>query len=129
MIVEQATLESIQSTFIGNEWCEFISLSKMHNEFLVDAYISDDLSWFEGHFPDQPVLPGVVQTHWACELAQHLFMLEGVKKVNNLKFKTMILPNTHLSLNMKFNDEKKSVSFVFKSKDATFSTGSFVFSD
>ena len=29
-----------------------------------------DLQWFEGHFPDVALLPGVVQTTWVVELAR-----------------------------------------------------------
>ena len=31
--------------------------------------ISPELDWFRGHFPDNPVLPGVVQLHWAVTAA------------------------------------------------------------
>ena len=121
-------LKSLQNTFKGNEWCEFLELSKTDKSARIDVHVQDDLAWFSGHFPEQPVLPGVVQTHWACELSQHLFLMKGIQKVNNLKFKTMIFPNTRLVLNMTLNIEKKSVSFAFENNETTFSTGSLVFS-
>jgi len=84
--------------------------------------IPSDLSWFVGHFPEQPVLPGVVQTHWACELAQHFFLIKDLRKVKNLKFKTMVLPNISLDLELKFNDQKNTVSFEYKNQEESFST-------
>ncbi|MGH1428522.1 MAG: hypothetical protein ACRBEE_11335 [Arenicella sp.] len=127
-MMELGHLESLQNTFNGREWCKFTALSNTDATVELNIHIQDDLSWFAGHFPEQPVLPGVVQTHWACELAQHLFVLKGIQKVSNLKFKTMILPNTQCVLKMTFNAEKKSVSFVFANEETTFSTGSLVFS-
>lgn len=126
--MEDCDVESLKGSFVGNEWCEFESLVITDESIKVGVYIQKSLSWFEGHFPNQPVLPGVVQTHWACELAQHVFARKGLKKVNNLKFKTMILPETYLTLNLSFNSVKNSVSFSYTHDNDTFSTGSLLFS-
>lgn len=120
-------LEDLQSSFFGDEWCEFKALLKAEKSVDMDIYVQAELSWFAGHFPEQPVLPGVVQTHWACELAKHMFELKGLKKVNNVKFKTMVLPGTHLTLHMIFNDTKNSVAFTYKNDSETYSTGSLLF--
>ena len=123
----ESGLNNLRNSFMGDEWCEFKTLLKVKESVEIEAYIQQNLSWFAGHFPGQPVLPGVVQTHWACELAQHLFELKGLKKVNNLKFKTMILPETHLRLNLTFNVVKNSITFTYKNDDLIYSNGSLLF--
>jgi len=121
-------LESLRSTFTGNEWCDIRAFLKTEQNAVVDLFIQQELSWFVGHFPEQPVLPGVVQTHWACEFAQHIFALKGLKKVSNLKFKTMVLPDTELTLKISFNQAKNVVAFSYQNDNETFSTGSLLFS-
>jgi len=80
----------------------------------ISLYINDDLSWFAGHFPDNPVLPGVVQTHWAGELSKAIFKLDNFQGVNSLKFQSMILPKMDVELVLNYKVEKNSVSFSYK---------------
>ena len=79
----------------------------------IDCFIPQSLAWFEGHYPDQPVLPGVVQTHWVTELSQILFNVKEFQGINALKFINMILPETPLKLILKLSKETNSVSFTF----------------
>jgi ApeI dehydratase len=55
--------------------------------------IDADLEWFRGHFPDNPVLPGVVQLHWAIGVAQTCFgYLDTPNEILRLKFKSIVTP-------------------------------------
>lgn len=55
--------------------------------------VSSELSWFEGHFPGQPVLPGIIQLHWANVIATALFELDGLPHhIKRLKFSNVIVP-------------------------------------
>lgn len=61
--------------------------------------ISDELIWFRGHFPDYPILPGVVQLRWAVELSQECFGWQsGPREVMRLKFKSIIVPPVAVEL-------------------------------
>lgn len=90
----------------------------------LQLYISKDLVWLKGHFPGQPVLPGVVQVHWAAGLADALFEIPRVfRGIENLKFQSVVLPNTYITLNMTFEIQRFRVNFQYRDAENLFSEG------
>jgi 3-hydroxymyristoyl/3-hydroxydecanoyl-(acyl carrier protein) dehydratase len=68
-----------------------------HSE--LDILVADGNPWFEGHFPDHPILPGVVQIAWAVHYAGILHgFTRAVHTLEQVKFKRSILPDTRLTL-------------------------------
>jgi len=112
---------ALWASFDKDEWPVLLDYSVTNNTdkntiiVEITCHVPTKLSWFEGHFPEQPVLPGVVQTHWAGELSTALFPIDDFRQVNGLKFKSMILPDTNITLSLVFNAEKKSVDFRYLS--------------
>lgn len=98
-----------------------------NNTFETVCDIPAELSYFAGHFPDQAVLPGVVQINWANTLATKLFNVEEFRGVNSLKFNSMILPKTKVTLSLTFNPDRLSVKFSYKTDDLLFSSGVLIF--
>lgn len=140
MINDKALADRVNKLVSSNtkkEWPEFIELVSEETvpkgaEITFSFDINPDIAWFAGHFPEQAVLPGVVQLHWATKLAETFFLsLSGLvkhfKAVNNIKFKTMILPKQPVSLLLKYNELKDTVSFSYYNADDVFSTGTLVF--
>ncbi len=121
--------ERLNDLMAGDEWPEFVACVTGAEETVVSINVSKDIAWFAGHFPEQAVLPGVVQVHWAAKIAKEIFSgLGGFRIVNNIKFKTMIFPDTKVDIVFLCNLEKQSVKFVYKDSSHTFSTGTLVFS-
>lgn len=61
--------------------------------------VSPRLCWFEGHFPGQPVLPGVIQLHWASTMARALYGIERIPlHIKRLKFSNVIVPGRIVEL-------------------------------
>ena len=61
--------------------------------------IAGDLSWFQGHFPGQPVLPGIVQLHVAVLVCRALYGFDDApQEVKRLKFKNVVIPPRTLEL-------------------------------
>ncbi|MFJ4346012.1 AMP-binding protein [Pseudomonas sp. NPDC089401] len=73
-----------------------------------------DLACFPGHFPQTPVLPGVVQIDWAIALAGELLDRErrfGGMEV--LKFQQLVRPGDELALTLRLDVERGKLYFAF----------------
>lgn len=61
--------------------------------------LQPELRWFEGHFPGQPILPGVAQLHIAALLAERTWGLSiDGREMSRIKFKRVMQPGEHISL-------------------------------
>jgi len=113
----------------GDGYPRVLSLAGSAADARLSLEISPALIWFRGHFPDQPVLPGVIQLHWAVLTAQACFGLTTTPaEVKRLKFKSIISPPTtvELAVNVRTANE---VQFMFDDADAQYSEGRLVFSE
>lgn len=65
-----------------------------NNRVILELLIPKALKYFQGHFPETPVLPGIVQIDWAIDFAQQFFAVEKshILSMDNIKFTQPILP-------------------------------------
>ena len=94
------------------------------NEFLVKFFIDSSNPILKGHFPGQPILPGVVMV----DLVKSCF--ERAKEdsfqlvtAGNIKFLRLLVPNDevyHLSLNIKEHEESINVSAQINQNEVTY---------
>ena len=69
------------------------------NQTELDLLVESDNPWFQGHFPAQPILPGVVQIGWAVHYANRLLGFKReLHQLEHVKFKRPILPGARLNL-------------------------------
>jgi 3-hydroxymyristoyl/3-hydroxydecanoyl-(acyl carrier protein) dehydratase len=122
------TTKELSQRFPKAQWPLFESLNKNDNHVSLQINVHPDIHWFEGHFPDQPVLAGVVQTHWAGELGKYFFETgDEFCRIDNLKFQSVILPDMQLELILEYLVEKNSVKFQYRDQERIFSEGKIVF--
>ena len=89
--------------------------------------IPPELGWFRGHFAGRPVLPGVVQVHWAVLVSSAYFELDGVPTViNRLKFKNVIVPPSVVELSVA-RSANSEISFWYTGAGKMYSEGRLLF--
>jgi hypothetical protein len=82
-----------------------------------------ELSWFLGHFPENPVLPGVTQLHWAILSASAIFSTRrNPGNIRRLKFKSLVVPPRVIELTLR-QQKPNQVHFRFSSQRQDHSEG------
>jgi hypothetical protein len=92
--------------------------------------IDRDNPYFEGHFPEHAVLPGMVQLLWAQHFARESLALEGVfAGMKTIKFRELVSADTELSLSLKYEKQSGRLYFHYDSKDGRHSQGILLYED
>jgi 3-hydroxymyristoyl/3-hydroxydecanoyl-(acyl carrier protein) dehydratase len=129
---ELLTPERLNPTQLNNEldsnlWPTFEQVSGDVPSLQFQLLINQALDYFAGHFPEQAVLPGVVQIHWAGELARRLFGCNGFCQLKSVKFNSVILPETRVNLSLDYNQQNGKLKFSYFNTEQRFSSGSMLF--
>lgn len=89
--------------------------------------VNPELVFFKGHFPGNPILPGVVQLHWAVGISASLFNCNGIPyEIKRLKFSNIVQPRSVIELHLNQKNET-GVNFQFTSFGRVHSMGSLEF--
>ena len=118
----------LEAVFAGQDSLpEVVSCVKSSGAFDICLDVQAGLIWFPGHFPGTPVLPGIVQLHWAAIAASCLFGLDGAPRtVSRLKFKKVVVPPRQLLLRLEAG-KPGEIHFTFTSDQLQHSLGTLVF--
>jgi 3-hydroxymyristoyl/3-hydroxydecanoyl-(acyl carrier protein) dehydratase len=83
-----------------------------------------DLIYFPGHFPQAPVVPGVVQIDWALALAAtRLGTPLRCKAMEALKFQHLLRPGDRADLTLHHDAARGKLHFAYRHGDKAFSSG------
>jgi len=83
------------------------------NEILADAIVSGKSPWFSGHFPGEPILPGVALLGMVFDAIKQAFGKNlKISRVKRVKFKKIIKPGDKIQIIAKEkNDDNSLYSF------------------
>ncbi len=82
--------------------------------------LTSEMDLFRGHYPDYPILPGVIQLEMAFQAAAILMsktavMVEGkvpvVTRVNNVQFRKIVKPGETVEIDVEVTEKMGDVSF------------------
>lgn len=94
----------------------------------VSLRIPDTLFYFSGHFPGNPVLPGVVQLEWVLRYASELFgVIDDLTRLENVKFQHIIQPGDLVNLVLNWDASRSRLTYVYSSTLHNCSSGRVVF--
>lgn len=92
---------------------------------VVKKHITGEEDFFKGHYPEQPIMPGVLLCECcfqagALYIAKQVVDVEAkdnkvpvVTRMNNVKFKNPVFPDSHLEISVSF-DQVVSTAYYFK---------------
>ncbi|RUM46515.1 MAG: hypothetical protein DSY80_01975 [Desulfocapsa sp.] len=109
-------------------WYTIIT-AECNSDGAVVAQVTTDAqsSWFSGHFPGDPILPGIAQLHMviACveQVLQRQFVLKNLARV---KFKKLIRPGHVLDIHAAAGKNENNYTFSIQHNDQQVCSGRLV---
>lgn len=100
-------------------------LERTATTWLGEAVVTADLAVLEGHFPNEPIVPGLAQLLWADTLSRRVFAAHtATAEIRNLKFVRLVVPDVRLRLEVVHEIRTRSrVAFSFTSDAGRHSSG------
>lgn len=94
------------------------------DEVMLELALLADHEAFRDHFPEHPILAGVVQIDWAMRFAARYLVLDQiVAQEFRVKFRRMIGPCETLALTLRLDPTRSSVAFEYRIVDGIASSG------
>jgi 3-hydroxymyristoyl/3-hydroxydecanoyl-(acyl carrier protein) dehydratase len=99
-----------------------LEIDRDHAEFMV--LLHGDLLFFQGHFPNGAILPGVAQIHWAMQWGRRYLDIERhFVGLDQVKFHMPAKPGDQLLVALDWEAEKSLLSFRYTLAGRVVSSG------
>lgn len=97
------------------KWYSLVKVEKLSsNEIIMYTEVLPESPWFSGHFPGDPILPGIAQLEMALDgikrLSKKNLKISGVRKI---RFKQFIRPNDKIKVKIALR-EGDILSYSFR---------------
>ena len=97
---------------------------RSENSLFLRGKVPADLVFFDGHFADFPLVPGVIELQWAVDQLYAYFGNEmPILRVDNLKFQKFLRANDEMELTLKWDEAKNRLSFQLKTDNEMCGSG------
>ncbi len=107
---------------------EVVSVAQTGGEVRIEASVPAGLTFLSGHFPDAPVVAGVVQLAWVEHYArQHLPLSGEFSGMEQLKFQRLLRPHDPFTLRLTLAGSGRQVTFRLDNAAHVFSSGKLLF--
>jgi acyl-coenzyme A synthetase/AMP-(fatty) acid ligase len=91
-------------------------IRKEENRVVFELSVPSDLFYLDGHFPNVPILAGVVQIDWVIAYARQYFDMPSLfRGIQALKFQRVIQPELPVELELTYEPQKALLSFTYRS--------------
>lgn len=103
-------------------WC--MDVSPETSAFEAVVLVLNETSGFEGHFPNFPILPGVLQIGWCIDASRQMFKLPpqvSCERLQNIKFNSPIRPHFVLQVHIELTNSR--IKFIVRHTQGVCSSG------
>ena len=109
---------------------QILSCDCQGNSVELQLRVVPGLVYFSGHFPDQPILPGVTQLAWVEQLGKIFFKI-GLPffRMEVVKFKKIIRPGDFIQMKLNWKANSGKLYFDLSSISDSHSSGRLVFGE
>jgi len=106
---------------------DVLATNHLDDSVVLTLLVPDSLLYFDGHFDQASLLPGVVQIDWAVHFGRQLFEGSGeFSCLEVIKFKEVISPGQEVLLTLQFKSTKNKLMFSYQSANGVCSSGRIV---
>lgn len=98
---------------LNNDFFFIRSLDNIEENIIADIQLNPDHEIFKGHFPEQPVVPGVCQVQIIKEITELALKKNlQLKTADHIKFLSVIIPdkNAFIRADIKYSSEESGIS-------------------
>ena len=123
-------LEQLQILFEKKtaKWPRIVNQELVEGNLTLSCQIPSELIYFAGHMEGRPILPGIVQVHWAEHYGRKMLPVSGrFDRLEVVKFNQVVLPMYELTLSISFNEANRKLSFRYESERGVHSSGRICF--
>ena len=92
-------------------------IEKAKDSVLLEFHLDPELFWFRGHFPVQPILPGVAQLEWVNKFAKEFDLTSlPIRDIRQVKFTVPMVPQDKVQLSLTIEEKlgKRFLAFNYK---------------
>jgi len=94
------------------------------DHWIGEAEITPNLPQLAGHFPGEPIVPGVAQIAWAARTAREAFGLDELTgNMEVIKFRNPIRPGVRVQLSLRLDRIKGKVHFEIADGEQSYTIG------